>query len=171
MLSVHLWVHCFLFSCVEFLTNISLPLLLQRCSLLMLSNVSLIAIGIKVKNGSFSECSAFDPVWCCCWWVYLLWISVYTWFLLRYHYIHHQLHQSCVARSVAVAWNDYCAIRGPYVLWLARGLLCSVFSNHHLTIAVQSNPPSLMRSQRPVRSLCRFTFGWMNHDELMRIRA
>lgn len=159
------------FSCVELLTNIPSSLLLQRCSVLMLSNVSYVAAGSKAKNGSFCECSAVDPIWCCCWWVYLLWISVYTWFLLRYHYIHHQLHQSCVTRTTAVAWNAYCAIRGPYVLWLARGLLCSVFSDHHLTIALQSNPPSLMRSQRPVRSLCRFTFGWMNHDELMRIRA
>ena len=75
----------------------------------------MLQLEVRPKNGSFSECSAVDPIWCCCCRVYLLWISVYTWFLLRYHYIHHQLHQSCVTRTAAVAWND-----STTVLFVAR---------------------------------------------------
>lgn len=141
----------------------------------MFSDVSFIAIGNKAKNGSFSECSLANPI-CCFWWwgwrwLYLLWISVYTWFLRQHHQYHRV--QSLASRSVLVAWND-CPGPAVYPIWLHSHGDYSATYFPITTWPMQSNSilvPLCPSCAPSVQSMCRFTFGWMNHDELMRIRA
>jgi hypothetical protein len=125
----------------------------RHVSIQMLPNVSfLLLIETRPKNESLMNAPSLMVRRAG---LYLLWISVYTWFLPRHHHHHH--HQSfAMQQTVLMTWNDCCAIRGPYAIWLARGLLSNVFSNHHLTNAMQCNAIQSNRSLScaPTSRLC-----------------